>query len=198
MAFHDVRFPTDISYGSIGGPEFSTDVVQLGSGHEQRNQNWTYARERWNVAYGVKSQDDLDTLREFFYARCGRMHGFRFKNHDDYSATGEQIGEGDGSTKTFQLVKTYTSGATTHTRLILKPIETTVAVYIDSVAQGSGWTVDDSTGIVTFTVAPGSGEIITADFEFDIPVRFDADYLPVALETYQARGADVPVVELKA
>ena len=60
--FHEVQFPTDISYGSIGGPMFSTEVIVLASGQEKRNQNWTYPRERWDVAYGVKSKELLVTL----------------------------------------------------------------------------------------------------------------------------------------
>ncbi len=37
MSFHDILFPTAISRGSTGGPERRTDVVVLGSGHEERN-----------------------------------------------------------------------------------------------------------------------------------------------------------------
>jgi uncharacterized protein (TIGR02217 family) len=196
--FHEVQFPTNISYGSTGGPEFSTEVIQLASGHEQRNIRWTYPLERWQVAYGIKNQGDLDVLRTFFYARRGRAYGFRFKNHDDYQATNQEIGEGDGSETAFQLVKTYTSEGETLTRKITKPVVDTVVIYVDDVEQGSGVDVDYTTGIVTFESPPGDGEIITADFEFDIPVRFDTDYLSINLTDYGARAADnVPVVEIR-
>lgn len=198
MAFHEVQFPTDISYGSIGGPEFSTEVVQLGSAYEQRNQNWTYPRERWNVAYGVNTRALLQDLTSFFYSRCGKLHGFRFKNHDDYQVSDVELGEGDGATKTFQLIKIYTDGTETYTRKITKPVSGTVTIYVDDVdTNGVGWTVNTVTGVVTFTIAPGSGEIITADFDFDVPVRFDTDYLPINLEAYLARSADVPIVEIR-
>ena len=29
MSFHEVRFPTKLSFGSVGGPERRTDVVTL-------------------------------------------------------------------------------------------------------------------------------------------------------------------------
>lgn len=202
MAFHDVRFPTDISYGSAGGPEFSTEVVELGNGSEQRNVNWTYSRERWNVAYGVKEQTQLEVLIRFFYARRGRAHGFRFKNHADFQAVGVELAEdGNGD---FQLIKTYTSGSETYSRKISKPVANSVTVYIDDVPQEDsagnpeGWSIDMTTGLITFDSGsgPGSGEVVTADFEFDIPVRFDTDHLPQTLETYHARAADVPIVEL--
>ena len=109
MSFDEVRFPTAISYGSIGGPEFSTEVIVLSNGHERRNQNWTYPRERWNVAYGVKAREHLIDLVEFFYARRGRAIGFRFKNHDDFEAIGEEL-EFITAT-TYQLVKRYSTGS---------------------------------------------------------------------------------------
>lgn len=202
MAFHEVQFPTDISYGSAGGPEFSTEVVELCSGHEVRNINWTNSRERWNVAYGVRAEAQLATLIEFFYARRGRAHGFRFKNPADYQGTAEAIGTGDGSETEFQLVKVYTSGAGTYSRKVSKPVADTVVVslggvpQVDSNGDPDGWSVDTTTGIVTFISPPSSGEVITATFDFDIPVRFDTDHLPQALVTYQARSADVPIVEL--
>jgi len=37
MSFHEVRFPTDLSFGSVGGPERRTDIVTLTSGFEERN-----------------------------------------------------------------------------------------------------------------------------------------------------------------
>ena len=199
MSFHEVQFPTDISYKSIAGPEFNTEVVILGSAFEKRNVNWTYPRERWQVAYGVKTETLLDTLRTFFYARKGRAIGFRFKNHDDYQGTDEELGDGDGSTTTFQLVKIYSSGGNDFTRKITKPVSGTVTVYIDSALQSdpADYSIDLTTGVITFTSAPGSGEVVTATFEFDIPVRFDTDYLPVEFSTYEARAADVPILEIR-
>lgn len=196
-AFHEIRFPTDIAYGSAGGPEFSTDVIELGSGHERRNQNWTYPRERWDVAYGINTQVKLRALIVFFYARRGRAHGFRFKNHDDYRATDQEIGVGDGSTTIFQLVKVYEPGTYEFSRRISKPVTGTVTVYIDSV-ETSAFTIDTTTGIVTMDAAPVSGENVTADFDFDVPARFDVDYLPQRLETYEARSAQVSILELKS
>ena len=36
MSFSEVRFPDDISYGSSGGPTFSTDIVENHSGYEPK------------------------------------------------------------------------------------------------------------------------------------------------------------------
>ncbi len=198
MSFVETQFPVDISYGSGGGPEYATDIVVMHSGHEQRNINWSAARARYNVAHGVKTQPQLDALIAFFRARKGRAHGFRFKDWTDYSATGQSLGTGNGVLTQFQLVKTYTSGAVTETRAITKPVAGTVDIYLNAVLQTSGVTVNTATGLVTFSAPPGNGVAITADFEFDTPVRFDTDRLSATLDAYGSHSwQDIPLVEVR-
>ncbi len=198
MAFHSVRFPDDISYGSRGGPAYSTDVVMAISGHEQRNSNWAQARARYNVAHGVKNQEQLDALIAFFRARKGRAHGFRFKDWTDYSMTAEVIGTGDGATTEFQLTKSYESGGEYDVRDITKPVSGTVNIYVNGIEQLSGWTMDYTTGIVTFSSAPAAELIIAADAEFDVPVRFDTDQLSASLDAYGLRSwSDITLIEIR-
>ena len=59
MAFHEVRFPDDISRGARGGPERRTQVVELASGDEERNASWADSRRRYDAAYGIRRADDL-------------------------------------------------------------------------------------------------------------------------------------------
>jgi uncharacterized protein (TIGR02217 family) len=125
---------------------------------------------------------DIHTLQKFYLARTGALFSFRFKDHSDFStSTGGDgvpafddvlIGTGDASEVDFQLVKKYVSGATTRTRNITKPVLGTVFIGIDGVNQSSGWTVDTSTGIVTFSSPPGNGLDVTAGFTFDCHARF--------------------------
>jgi len=198
MSFHEVQFPTDIAYGSSGGPSFSTDVVITHSGAEQRNSNWSQARAVYNVSHGVKTQSQLDNLIAFFRARQGRAYGFRFKDWSDYSAVGQQIGTGDDSTVAFGLVKSYTSGSQTVSRNVYKPMDNSVDIYVDSVLQESGVSVDITTGVVTFDSAPAADEVITADFEFDVPVRFDTDILSASLDSYGVNSwSDIRLVEVR-
>lgn len=197
MAFVEIRFPTDISFGSSGGPEYSTAVVELSSGYEQRNVNWSEARARYNVAHGVKTQAQLDALIAFFRARKGRAHGFRFKDWTDYSVQGQLIGTGTGALTQFQLVKSYVSSVV-ETRTIKKIVSGTVSIYKNGVLQSSGVSVNNDTGVVTFSVAPANGNSITADFEFDVPVRFDTDRLSASMEEYGVRSwLDIPLVEVR-
>lgn len=199
MAFIETRFPTDIAFGSTGGPQYSTDVVITHGGYEQRNSNWSQARAVYNVAHGVKTQTQLDTLIAFFRARKGRADGFRFKDWTDYQATGQVIGTGNGSKLAFQLIKTYNSGSTSETRNIRKPVAGTVNIYLNGVLQsGSAFTLDSTTGIVTFATAPANGVVVSADFQFDVPVRFDTDRLSASLDSYGSHSwNEIPLVEVR-
>jgi hypothetical protein len=83
-------------------------------------------------------------------------------------------------------------------RTITKPVAGTLKVYLDSVEQLSGWSVDTATGLVTFGTAPAMGVEVTADFEFDVPVRFDTDHMAVTIETYRLHAwQQIPIVELR-
>lgn len=197
MAFHDVQFPTDIAYGSSGGPNYSTDVVINHGGYEQRNVNWSAARARYNVAHGVKSQAQLDVLIAFFRARKGKAYGFRFKDWTDFEGVGQVIGAG-GATL-FQLVKRYVSGDAQEVRTIVKPVAGSVKIYVNDVLLTSGVSVDGATGLVTLSSAPAGGAVVKADFEFDVPVRFDTDQLSASLEAYGVRSwLDIPLVEVRS
>jgi len=58
--------------------------------------------------------------------------------------------------------------------------------------------VNTATGLVTFTTAPASGVQVTADFEFDVPVRFDSDQMDITLETYQLGSwGQISVLEIR-
>lgn len=199
MAFVEIRFPTDIAYGSAGGPVYSTDIVITRSGHEQRNSNWAEARARYDVAHGVKNQTQLNTLIAFFRARKGRADGFRFKDWTDFAATAQIIGTGDGATSQFQLIKTYENGSVIETRTISKPVDGTVNIYLDGVSENSAnYSVNTLNGIITFNTEPADGVEISADFEFDVPVRFDTDRLSASIDAYGSNSwNNIPLVEIR-
>ncbi len=207
MAFHEVRFPDNISRGARGGPERRTQIVEAASGDEERNASWANSRRRYDVAYGIRRADDLAAVVAFFEARNGRLHGFRFKDWADYksclpsqtpSSTDQVIGTGDGATTEFQLVKAYASGAQTWTRAITKPVAGSVLVAIDGVEQAGGWSIDTTTGLVSFDSAPAAGVSITAGFEFDVPVRFDTDTLDVTLDIERLGSiTSIPLLEIR-
>jgi uncharacterized protein (TIGR02217 family) len=80
----------------------------------------------------------------------------------------------------------------------VKPVAGTVLLALDGIAQGSGWSVDPATGVVSFAASPGNGVIVTAGFEFDVPVRFDTDRLDVTLDIERMGSiASIPLIEIR-
>ncbi len=207
MAFHEVRFPDNISRGARGGPERRTQIVELASGDEERNASWANSRRRFDVSYGIRRADDLAAVVAFFEARNGRLYGFRFKDWADHrsclpsqvpSPIDQQIGTGDGVTTAFQLVKRYVSVGQSWTRAITKPVAGTVRIALNGVAQPGGWSVDHQTGLVSFDTAPPNGISITAGFEYDVPVRFDSDALDVTLDIERLGSiTSIPLLEIR-
>ena len=207
IPFHEVRFPTEIAFGSSGGPERRTEVVTLASGHEERNSRWADSRRRYDAGYGVRSLDDLHAVVAFFEERRGRLHGFRWRDRIDFrscapglavAATDQSIGTGDGTTATFQLAKRYGALHAPYVRAVRKPVAGTVRVAVDGVekSEGADWSCDATTGLVTFApgAVPALEAHVTAGFEFDVPVRFDTDRLEINLTGFAA--GDIPAIPL--
>ncbi len=211
MAFHEVRFPLDISKGADGGPERRTDIVALGSGAEERNTRWANSRRAWNAGYGAHTLDQLHAIISFFEERRGRLHGFRWRDAADWkscppqsaiTALDQTIGTGNGAIASFQLTKTYGSLYAPWTRIIAKPVTGTVLIAVAGVLKTSGthFTVDVTTGGVTFLTGqiPTVGQVVTAGFEFDCPVRFDTDKLEINVQGFR-HGAipHIPIIEVR-
>ena len=211
MAFHEVRFPTAISLGASGGPERRTEIVTLGSGFEERNSRWANSRRRYNAGYGVKSLKDLNSVIDFFEERRGRLHAFRWQDRADYLSgepgsapdfLDQTIGQGDGTNADFPLKKTYGQTHLPFERIIEKPEAGSVRVAVGGVEQtaGTDFTVDTTTGMVTFLSGsiPGSGVAVTAGFRFDVPVRFDTDFLEINLTAFDAGDIpNIPLIEVR-
>jgi len=209
MAFHEIRFPANLSFGSVGGPERRTEIVTLANGFEERNTPWAHSRRRYDAGLGLRSLNDLETLIAFFEARVGQLHGFRWKDWSDHKSCvplatpgplDQRIGTGDGISTVFQLQKTYVSGLQSYARPIRKPVAGTVLVAVseDPKIEGQEFTVNPETGEVTFTLPPELGTRVSAGFEFDVPVRFDADGIQTSVASFQAGEAPkVPVVEIR-
>jgi uncharacterized protein (TIGR02217 family) len=209
MAFHEIRFPANLSFGSVGGPERRTEIVTLTNGFEERNTPWAHSRRRYDAGVGLRSLDDIETLIAFFEARSGQLHGFRWKDWSDFKScqpTGtpspldQLIGIGDGTTTVFQLQKRYVSGLQAYSRPIRKPVAGTVRVAVaeDPKIEGVEYSVNDETGEVTFAIPPDQGVRVTAGFEFDVPVRFDSETIQTSVASFQAGDVpNVPIVEIR-
>ncbi len=191
-AFDDVLFPLELGREAEVAPGFSTAILTSAGGREARNAAWAEARTSYDVGPGLRSETDIAVLLAFFRARMGAARGFRLRDPFDFDAVGEVVGVGDGVLRRFALVKSY--GAME--RRITRPVGGSVSVALGGVGtsafslEAGGWVVLD--------VAPAVGVVVTAEFAFDVPVRFAEDRLSVARATFLAGvAASVPLVEVR-
>ena len=204
MAFHHVRFPLDIALGARGGPQWATDIVELASGAEERNARWAHSRRQYDAGFCVKSKSDLRSVLSFFEERRGSFHGFLFRDPIDHSssegapnATDQTIGVGDRTKSDFQLTKTYGAAFDPYVRVINKPMADSVVVALDG-NPTTDFTVDATTGIVSFLTAPHAAAVITAGYAFDVPVRFANDRLDVEVTSFDAALApSIKLIEIR-
>jgi uncharacterized protein (TIGR02217 family) len=207
MNFHEVRFPAAISFGSSGGVERRTEIVELVSGHEERNSPWAHSRRRYDAGLGIRSLDDLDAVLAFFEARHGRLFGFRWKDWLDHKSCapsgvpgpGDQAMLAGAGPAEWRLAKAYGDGAGTYLRPIAKPVPGSVRVAVDGVELApAAFAVNPATGAVTLASPAPAGAAVTAGFEFDVAVRFDTDLIEVNLAAFQAGEIpSIPVVEVR-
>ena len=199
-AFDDVEFPVAIGQGAIVTPTFSTGVVTTLSGHEKRNSDWSDAKLEFDAGPGIRSEDELRTLLEFFRARRGAAKGFRFRDPMDFSsnamiasptALDQEIGVGDGQNTEFVLSKSYGQGEIQKRRITRPSVESLIIAVDGQIV--SGWSLEPM-GRILFDQPPASGAVVTAGFLFDVPVRFASDQLEVSLTTF--RAGEIPEIRL--
>lgn len=221
MGFHEVRFPTVISRAATSGPSTLTHIIQLDSGHEIRTARYNTPRWRGDARQGIKRLEQLQEVTTFYRARNGPANGFRYKDFRDFATNlaGETwtpvgkatpvseldvvLGTGDGSKTQFQLRKVYSSGGVDSVRNLTKIVSGTVKVALNGTLQteGTHYSVNYNTGIITFNTAPGVGVEVTAGCEFDVPVRFgdeiDFEGLLASVEGFDMGSIpSVPLVEV--
>lgn len=124
---------------------------------------------------------------------------------------GDYVSTGNGSATVFQLYKEYDSGGAglKHFREITRPRETarvssdfpgtTWQVRVDGAVQTEGvdYTVDYSTGRVTFTSPPGNGLAVDWSGNFDVPVRFSEDSIETNFEDFGTRSTAFELIEIR-
>lgn len=208
MTFHEVRLPARLAFGSTGGVERRTEIVTLSSGFERRSTPWAHGRRRYLIGANLRSLDDMAALTAFFEARYGQLYGFRFRDFADFKScspggaitpSDQTLGVGDGLQTAFALSKTYGEGEAAPVRRVHKPVDGTVRISLDGVELDPGaFDVDLITGMITLAVPAAPEVTVRAGFEFDVPVRFDADRLDVTLESFAAgRMTAVPLIEVR-
>lgn len=218
MRFLDIYMPVGVKgFPAVSAPRFSTTLVESDSGDEDANENWQHPLHTFRLPKLISNMAVFNALRAHWYNTKGPARTFPFRDPLDFASVDlecantepaislidQVIGEGDGLTKDFQLIKTYTAGAYSYSRTIQLPIVSSVLIGLDgdtpAAASGGPYvvTVTREGGNVNINPAPGNGVAITAGFLFDVPVRFESDdTLEGVVQSMQVNGfSDLTLIE---
>ncbi len=186
--------------------EWFNDLVAYDTGKEQRNQIWERPKRHWTLPYNTILRTHRDKLIELFGRAKGILNVFLFENPYDYECSLSECSITAIAAQTdFQLIKTYYPAEVekwdeSKTRIqpstVFLPI-----VKVDGVTkvEDTDYTLDDDTGIVDFTLmgAPGAGAVITAQYQFYYPVRFDGDsYSETTVFAGIFNMKNIPIIEV--
>lgn len=218
MSFAEVVFPTEISYGCKGRPRFSTSIIGLPSGAEERTARWGYPLFSYNARKAITSDDKLRLVQDFIIKRLGPFEGFLWEDKLNRSTDPERttvaanpsfddvlLGVGDGVQTVFQAAMKY-EDVVTRTKNIYKIIPGTAHVGWGGVekTQGVDWTINNTTGEITIdssALASTSGLDVTWGGNHYIPARFGQEFdddAVISLDEFKSGGVpDIPVVEIE-
>lgn len=217
--YDDVIMSEKVRFSSQTGPTTSTQVIFTGGGQRKTNRRWNQKLRRLNIVY-IKPIAEIGDIAETFDVVEGPWASFLIRDWNDWNTRpdkdmrpGAETGVtdtdqpmqntttptsyvGDGSTQDFQCVKRYQKGSAIHNRIIKKPQSLGFLTALDGTPTAG--VLDTSTGIVTFTPAPGIGVVPTWGGTFLIPVAFVEDQLPTELRTGETSGLpSIPLIEVR-
>lgn len=182
----DVEFPEEVGKQAQRTIQRNVVTVQNKYGFRQNSSNdpdggirlFTFQRKLLN-------DTDFNEVRDFYIGSNHGAEGFKFDDWKDNNVDEGYIATGDASEDSFDLIKRYEITTVVDIdRRIFYP--SNIQVFFDDVEQVSGWSWNATTFQLDFTSPPGNNVVITASFDFLIPVIFSAeltnvnDYLAVS------------------
>lgn len=194
MSVLDERMPERITAGFRIGPEAKTTVVTYANGREQRNRKWTFPKYRAEAQIGAFDNGDRQALLGLFHAAGGMHKAFRVKDPTDWLVVNEPCSPLVGTSTPLQLSRAYPFGVYAGRRLIQAPVNGTVVIRKDGTPVPV--TVDHTKGLVT-PEAPWAAGVYTFDCQFDIWMRFDADWCSFTAVSTDVWTANFGLVEVR-
>jgi uncharacterized protein (TIGR02217 family) len=164
---------------------------------ELRIKRGPLARRVWSAAWVADKVPEIEGYFEVFGTHTAFL--LRPSRPADYTATNQELRNtvtgqqvGDGTTTTFQIEITRALGSKSGSKKVMHPISPLTELRIDAavLTEGTHYSVDYLTGVVTFLAGsiPAAGQIVTADFLYDTPVRWLSDHVETRI--LQAYGSD--------
>lgn len=199
MTFIDARLPEEVEINATRREtEPGTSIVKTDGGFEVVNIRHAQNELAYDISYPTSDYDGsiAVSVKEMWKASRGGI-AFRFRDWDPINSVldDEVIGTKDGTTTAFQITKTWTVGGQSQVRNITRPVSPLV-VKLNGVVQASGYSIDYSTGILTFSSGTGTQEISVSGV-YDIPVRFDGGYSATGLAAFLEHIDNLTLIEVK-
>lgn len=200
MTFIDQRLPEEIEIGCVRRENADHDISKTDGGYEVRNARQSQDLLAYDVSFptGEFAGTIIAAVKAMVKASRIGLYAFRLRDWDPdmHQLTLEPFGTGNAVTTAFQLKKSWTVAGVTASRKITRPVSA-LQIFKDGVLQVSGYSVNYSTGIVTFSPAPGNGVIVQATGLFDIPARFDLHYSATAPTAWLEHIDTLQIIEVR-
>lgn len=185
--FYPVEMNICPSYGWQGGPSIDVLIKRLVSGREKRKPQSFVRLHSYVLPFqNVTSLEYLEYVKSAFMALGGPTDSFLVKDYGDYIADNEPLGLAPSGTTPVQLLRTYTFGTASHSRVITKPVAAGFVLRQNGIVKAG--TLNTLTGMFTPTTAWTLGAVLTWDGEFRVPVRFDQMTLQSTIDNRNPDG----------
>src|SRR3990167_3244425 len=181
MAYINARLPTQMELNAVRREvEKGLVLNRADNGKVFTNQRHAQASFEYEVSYPAQgySATVIDDVKTLYRVSRGGELPFRFRDFDPNMSqwdVAEALYTCDGVATVYKCRKFWAVGGQNAEHIITKPASP-VKVYLNSVEQTSGVSINYDTGVITFTTAPANGDILSLDGYFDILVRFDDAY----------------------
>lgn len=128
----------------------------------------------YNLSFARGGEQEANSVYQyvlgFYMSVGGQFSDFLYLDPNDNSVTDAFLGIGDGATTTFQLTRPIGFGTD-----IVQNLNGAPAISGNGAVISSSLYTISTTGIVQFTTAPASGEVLTWTGEYYYRVRFGDD-----------------------
>ena len=203
-------FNDSIIQESVGSPRWNTVRLQDDNA-EVRQSRGDVPRWQLDISGLWLGCEQYEELLAFQWEVKGMLNPFLCRNArndtlEKLDGTPALLGLGNGVRTQFQLKKTRGVQGRQSEEIIRYPnhdypplldmngqpwdVMEPLRILLNGVQQTNGWTVDRSTGVVTFTTPPANGVAVTATGGFFILVVANQNTIPVKLEggVYRVSG----------
>ncbi len=173
----NVILPNSVIDAGVRGKQMRQNkrVAQIG-GAQQINIMWEQTLREFEIGFIPMRRAAWQAIEALHEVTEGGAYGFLMKDPKDSTVTtGGTLEQNAGAPTAYQLYRTYTEPVSgrTKARKITRPF-TNISVYLSGVLAGSGYTLDETTGILQIPSTPAEGSLSWTG-SFYTPVHFMED-----------------------